>query len=121
MDVLCLLKLVFITAPAQLALVKPPDQEEEEEEEEEEELPYPILIMDGSSPSLVHVPVQALTAMIKSQVPVAEDARFLEKQGHGVREGESENGGGCAVCLSRIEKRDEVRELSNCSHAIRCR
>ncbi|KAL3738439.1 hypothetical protein ACJRO7_019903 [Eucalyptus globulus] len=117
MDVLCLLKLMFISALAQLGLVKPHDQEEDEEEGEE--IPSPILITDGLSPSLFQVPVQALTAMIKTQVPVVQYARFLERHGHvrGAGEGGS-NDGGCAVCLSSIEERDEVRELSNCSHAF---
>ncbi|XP_030540189.1 E3 ubiquitin-protein ligase RHA1B-like [Rhodamnia argentea] len=119
MDVLCQLKLVLITALAHLGLLKPHDREEEEEEEEEvEEIPKTILITDGSSASPVLVPVHTLTAMVKSQVPVVEYARFLERRGHGADEGEGNNGGGCAVCLSGIEERDEVRELSNCSHAF---
>ncbi|KAF8028069.1 hypothetical protein BT93_E0859 [Corymbia citriodora subsp. variegata] len=118
-DVLCQLKLALITALAHLGLLKPHNQEEEEEEEEG--IPNPMIIMDGSSPSFVQVPIQTLTAMIKSQVPVVEYARFLERRRHGIgggaREGESGDGG-CAVCLSGIEKGDEVRELSNCSHAF---
>ncbi|KAI6706942.1 hypothetical protein NL676_009904 [Syzygium grande] len=116
MDVLCQLKLVLITALAHLGLLKPHDQEEEEEEEDEAEIPNIIFIMDGPTP--VQVTVQTLTAMIKSQVPVVEYARFLERRGHGAGEGGGNNGGGCAVCLSSIEERDEVRELSNCSHAF---
>ncbi|XP_010058375.2 probable E3 ubiquitin-protein ligase RHA1A [Eucalyptus grandis] len=121
MDVLCQLKLALVTALAHLGLLKPYNREEQEEEEEEGEegevIPDPIIIMDGLSPSFVQVPVQTLTAMIKSQVPVVEYARFLERRGcRG--EGDGGGGGGCAVCLSSIEGRDEVRELSSCSHAF---
>ncbi|KAL3738437.1 hypothetical protein ACJRO7_019901 [Eucalyptus globulus] len=120
MDVLCQLKLVLITALAHLGLLQTHGREEEAEEEAEgEEIPSPILIMDGSSLSLVQVPVRTLMAMIKSQVPVVEYVRFLERRGHGRGGGEGEgDDGGCAVCLSSIEERDEVRELSNCSHAF---
>ncbi|KAF8028071.1 hypothetical protein BT93_E0861 [Corymbia citriodora subsp. variegata] len=118
MDVLCVLKLMFIAALVQLGLVKPHDQERQEEEGAEE-TPIPILITDGASPSPVQVSVRALTAMIKTRVPVVEYARFLERRGHGRGDGEGESKhGGCAVCLSSIEERDEVRELSNCSHAF---
>ncbi|KAL3738438.1 hypothetical protein ACJRO7_019902 [Eucalyptus globulus] len=55
--------------------------------------------------------------MIKSQVPVVEYVRFLQRHGLRVDKGASDDGG-CAVCLSSIEERDEVRELSNCSHAF---
>ncbi|XP_030473748.2 uncharacterized RING finger protein P4H10.07-like [Syzygium oleosum] len=123
MDVLCQLKIMLITALAQLGLLKSHGQEGEEEEEEEASeltIPNPVLIMDGSSPWLLPVPVQKLTAMVKTRVPVVQYARFLERQhglGHGVGEGESKNGW-CAVCLSCIEEKDEVRELSNCSHVF---
>ncbi|XP_010058374.2 probable E3 ubiquitin-protein ligase RHA1A [Eucalyptus grandis] len=118
MDVLCQLKLALVTALAHLGLLKPHDREEREEEEGEEGeegevIPDPIIIMNGSSPSFVQVPVQTLMAMIKSRLPVVEYATFQERRGR-----EGEGGGGCAVCLSSIEGRDEVRELSSCSHAF---
>lgn len=85
-----------------------------------------VLVMDGLTPALV--PVHVLASQFRSRVPVLEfgellaKGRALDEDGGG---GEGGEGGGdqcrekmCAVCLSGIEGRHEVRELLNCSHVF---
>lgn len=83
-----------------------------EEEPLEESEDY-VLVMDGATPSLVHVHV--LTSLIKKRVPVVEYRELLERKG-GVAGGAEELG--CAVCLSGVEERDEIRDLWNCGHVF---
>ncbi|KAL1556429.1 putative E3 ubiquitin-protein ligase XERICO [Salvia divinorum] len=67
-----------------------------------------ILILDSSSPSLVPIPVNVVTAAIKNRVPVIEYEEFVRRGGGGEK--------GCSICLECIEGRDEIRELCNCRH-----
>ncbi|EOY23826.1 Uncharacterized protein TCM_015599 [Theobroma cacao] len=83
--------------------------------------PYPthyVLSMDNRSPSVLPAaPVQVKTTLIKSSaLPVV-------KYGNSIRRSKVEEHGDeddliCAVCLNYIEKSDEIKELSNCSHVF---
>ncbi|XP_059664129.1 brassinosteroid-responsive RING protein 1-like [Cornus florida] len=75
-----------------------------------------VLILDGSSPSLVPIPVHIVTASIKKRLQVVPYAHFMEKiLGLHKEEGEEENKV-CAVCLDCIESSHEIRVLCNCCH-----
>ncbi|OWM72237.1 probable E3 ubiquitin-protein ligase RHA4A [Punica granatum] len=86
----------------------------EEEEESLDQSSNMVLVMDGSSPLLVHVRV--VTAMIKKRVPVVEYGDLLERNAGGTTGGAEEVR--CAVCLSGLLKKDEIRELRNCGHVF---
>ncbi|XP_059628928.1 E3 ubiquitin-protein ligase RHA2B-like [Cornus florida] len=64
---------------------------------------------------LVPVPVTSRIGveLIKKKLPVIEFCSFLERVDM-AREGCTE----CAICLSSMERRDEIRELFNCCHAF---
>ncbi|KAK4795647.1 hypothetical protein SAY86_027973 [Trapa natans] len=115
---LCFFFLAVILARVGLLRVRPLGRREGETLEEP---PTPndlyVLVMDGGAPSLVHVRV--LTSLFKNRVPVVEFGEYMERR----REG---GGGGgraleeavCAVCLSGMEKRDEMRDLWSCRHVF---
>ncbi|XVF10277.1 hypothetical protein REPUB_Repub07fG0168800 [Reevesia pubescens] len=97
-----------------LGLIKPTDEAHSADDHQ-----YPtnyVLPMDSTrSPnsSLVTSPVQVETTFIKNSLPVVEYGNFIRKfQVH--EEGDLT----CTVCLNCIEKLDEIRELSNCSHVF---
>ncbi|CAK9170714.1 unnamed protein product [Ilex paraguariensis] len=103
------LKFMVIGALTHLGLYKPPP----EEENSRDNWNNYILILDGPSPSLVPIPVHVVTEAIRKRVPVVHYGDFLE------RFGAKEAGGKvCTICLDWIEKRHEIRELSNCSHVF---
>lgn len=100
------------------------------ERAEEDPEPHPldqsnnsVLVMDGSTPALV--PVRVLASRFKNKVPVLEFGELVAKK-RVLREDDGGEGGGgdqcremmCAVCLSGIEGRHEVRALLNCSHVF---
>ncbi|XP_047324421.1 E3 ubiquitin-protein ligase RHA1B-like [Impatiens glandulifera] len=72
-----------------------------------------LLIMEGSSTSLIRVPVKTVVASIKSIVSVIEYRYFLLKN-----EIEEDNSGSCIVCCDLIEKNDQIRDMPNCCHAF---
>ncbi|XP_022754275.1 uncharacterized protein LOC111302747 [Durio zibethinus] len=73
-----------------------------------------VLLMDSRSRSLVPVPVQVLTEMIKKNLPVLEYGVFIERFG----DDEQVVNTVCTVCLDSMEKSDEIRELCMCSHVF---
>ncbi|KAL0394921.1 UNVERIFIED_CONTAM: Brassinosteroid-responsive RING protein 1 [Sesamum latifolium] len=106
-------RFLFIGALAQLGLYKPPPEEEPNSRDNSENY---ILILDGSSPSLVPIPVHVVTAAIKKRVPIVQFQDFIRRQG-----GEEEDLSElivCSVCLECIEWCDEIRELCSCSHVF---
>ncbi|KAK3010963.1 hypothetical protein RJ639_010843 [Escallonia herrerae] len=103
------LKFMFIGALTHLGLFKPAPEEDYSREYSND---Y-VLILDGSSPSLVPVPVHVITAAIKKKLPVVLYGEF------GGRLGAQEVGErACPVCLDCIEDTHEIRQLCNCSHAF---
>ncbi|KAF8379902.1 hypothetical protein HHK36_027367 [Tetracentron sinense] len=68
---------------------------------------------DCPSPSLVPVPVHIGSDSIKKMLPVIEYSRILER--YEICEDEELV---CVVCLDCLERRHEIRELSNCSHVF---
>lgn len=70
-----------------------------------------ILILDGSSPSLLPVPVHAVTAAIKNKVPIVSYSEYVHRYG-------GDDTVVCSVCLECIESNDLVRELCNCKHVF---
>ncbi|PIM99631.1 hypothetical protein CDL12_27874 [Handroanthus impetiginosus] len=103
----------FIGALTHLGLYKPPPEEESNSRDNSNNY---ILILDGSSPSLVPVPVQVVTTAIKNRVPIIQYHDFLLR--HKEEEGEEGLCGEkvCSICLECIEMKHEIRELCNCSH-----
>ncbi|XWS38119.1 hypothetical protein CRYUN_Cryun19dG0102900 [Craigia yunnanensis] len=73
-----------------------------------------VLSMDSTNSSLVQAPVQVeTTTLIKNSLPVVEYGNFIRR--FKLREDDEVS---CVVCLNYIEKSDEIRELSNCSHVF---
>ncbi|KAI3691924.1 hypothetical protein L6452_31727 [Arctium lappa] len=70
-----------------------------------------LLILDGSSPSLLPVPVHVVTASIKNKVPIVTYSDFA------VRFGGPEKPM-CSVCLNDVGGGDPIRELVNCRHVF---
>ncbi|KAI6701922.1 hypothetical protein NL676_011058 [Syzygium grande] len=125
-NVLFRAKIMLISSLAHLGLIRFRQREREEEEHEPHSLDLSnnsVLVMDGSTPALV--PVHILASRFKDKVPVLEFGELLAKS-RALPEGDGEGGGGsdqcrektCAVCLSGIEGKHEVRELLNCSHVF---
>ncbi|KAL3655669.1 hypothetical protein CASFOL_000065 [Castilleja foliolosa] len=100
-------RFIFVGALTHLRLYKPPPDDQQQ--------PNPtdsILILDHSSPSLIPVPVQLITAAIKNRVPTVlfRDYYTLEKGSSG------ELNVLCSICLDCIQSVDYVRDLYNCTH-----
>ncbi|KAK1430677.1 hypothetical protein QVD17_13601 [Tagetes erecta] len=70
-----------------------------------------ILILDGSSPSLLPVPVHVITDSIKNRVAIVTYSDFV--QTHGGVESPV-----CTVCLECVCDCDLIRELCNCKHVF---
>ncbi|XP_076937303.1 E3 ubiquitin-protein ligase RHA2A-like [Bidens hawaiensis] len=70
-----------------------------------------ILILDGSSPSLLPVPVHVVTASIKDKVNVVSYSEFACRCGGG------ENPV-CTVCMECVDDCHMIRELVNCKHVF---
>lgn len=102
--------LLFISALSYLGLYKPPPEETPDSTANSNNY---ILILDGSSPSLVPIPVQVVTAAIKNRVPVLRFRDFILHHKHGE---ESEQLKVCTICLECIDGNHEIRELCNCRH-----
>ncbi|KAL2237881.1 RING-H2 finger protein ATL80-like [Sesamum indicum] len=107
-------RFLFIGTLAQLGLYKPPPEEEPNSRDNSENY---ILILDGSSPSLVPIPVNVVTAAIKKRVPRVQFQDFIRRRQGGEEEELSELIV-CSICLECIEWCDEIRELCNCSHVF---
>lgn len=73
-----------------------------------------ILLLDGTCPSLVTVPIEVATAAVKLKVPILlyRDYLLLRRRNSGqlVK--------GCSICLESMELDEEVRELITCSHVF---
>ncbi|XVF53197.1 hypothetical protein PTKIN_Ptkin05aG0081000 [Pterospermum kingtungense] len=110
-------KLLFKEAFTHLGLLKPPPQEEQYHDVDSANCSSGyVLLMDSRSRSLVLVPVQVLTALIKKSLPVVEYGNFIERFGEDeVTENSNKV---CTVCLDSMEKSDEIRELCMCSHVF---
>lgn len=107
-------KFILVTAFAYLGFFESQEGEEEVTSSHNDQVipDSHVLIMEGSCPSLV--PVQMVISLIKRRVPIVEYSRLLERNVDNGRVHE----GGCAICLSCIERSDEVRELLNCCHVF---
>ncbi|XP_030517244.1 probable E3 ubiquitin-protein ligase XERICO [Rhodamnia argentea] len=120
-------KIMLVSSLAHLGLLRSRQRERAEEDQEPhsaDQSNNTVLVMDGSTPALV--PVHVLASRYKNKVPVLEFGELLAKR----RALRGDDGGGCrgggdqcrekmcAVCLTGIEGRHEVRELLNCSHVF---
>ncbi|OMO79915.1 hypothetical protein CCACVL1_13314 [Corchorus capsularis] len=103
-------KFFFREAFTHLGLLKPPAAAAEEEGFYS---PFNgiILLTDSRSGSLVPVPTQLVTAMIKKKVPVVEYGNFMERIGDELDEEQLANCRVCTVCLESMEENDKMREL----------
>ncbi|KAI3469064.1 hypothetical protein Pfo_025727 [Paulownia fortunei] len=107
-------RFLFVGALTHLGLYKPPPEEEPNSRDNSNNY---ILILDGSSPSLVPIPVHVVTAAIKNRVPLVQYQDFiLRHQQQQDKEKESAELKVCSICLECIEWSHEIRELCNCSH-----
>ncbi|KAM7531505.1 hypothetical protein LguiB_034915 [Lonicera macranthoides] len=106
------LKFIAIGALTHLGLFKPPPEDDDDfynnNNNNSRENNY-ILILDGSSPSLVPIPVHVVTASIKLRLPVLPYSRLTQSD---------DDNNLCTVCLDCIHPADEIRELFNCSHVF---
>lgn len=107
------LKWMIIGALTHLGLYKPPPEEDDSNDNSNN---Y-IFILDGTSPSLVPIPIHVVTAAIKNKVPVLQYQDFQLK-----RFGDQTLGGQfhklCTICLEPLEATQEVRDLCRCSHVF---
>ncbi|XP_022737304.1 E3 ubiquitin-protein ligase RHA2A-like [Durio zibethinus] len=106
-------KLLFKKAFTHLGLLKPPP---EEDYYSANHFSGYVLLMDSRSRSLVPVPIQVVTEMIKQNLPVREYGNFIERFGDDHEQVEKNTI--CTVCLDSMEKNDEMRELCKCSHVF---
>ncbi|XP_021292296.1 E3 ubiquitin-protein ligase RHA2B-like [Herrania umbratica] len=107
-------KFLFKEAFTHLGLLKPPPELEEDYYSATCCNAY-VLVMDGRSRSLVPVPIQVVTAMIKKSLPVLEYGTFIERFGD---DKQVENNTICTVCLDSMEKSEEIRALCKCCHVF---
>ncbi|KAK6140800.1 hypothetical protein DH2020_025461 [Rehmannia glutinosa] len=103
-------RFIFIGALTHLGLYKPPPEEEPNSRDN-----Y-ILILDGSCPSLVPIPVHVVTAAIKNRVPIVQFKDFIQKQQIQEEKESVDELKVCSICLECIETTHDIRELCNCSH-----
>ncbi|XWS50193.1 hypothetical protein CRYUN_Cryun12cG0068100 [Craigia yunnanensis] len=106
-------RFLFKEAFTHLGLLKPPPEEDYYSNNHSSGY---VLLMDSRSRSLVPVPFQVLTAMIKKNLPVLEYGNFIERFVDD--EQVKNNNTVCTVCLDSMEKSDEMRELCKCSHVF---
>lgn len=106
---------LFIGALSRLGLYKPPPEEEPDSTGNSNNY---ILILDSSSPSLVPIPVQVVTAAIKNRVPIVQYQDFIHRHKQEEEQEQEQLRGQkvCSICLECIERRHEIRELCNCTH-----
>ncbi|XP_055803075.1 E3 ubiquitin-protein ligase RHA2B-like [Solanum dulcamara] len=106
------LKLMVIVSLTRLGLYKPPPEEDDADSSYNPNS-Y-ILLLDGTCPSLVTVPIEVATAAVKLKVPILlySDYLLLRRRNCGqfVKE--------CSICLESMEQDEEVRELITCSHVF---
>ncbi|WMV16609.1 hypothetical protein MTR67_009994 [Solanum verrucosum] len=106
------LKLMVIVFLTRLGLCKPPPEEDDADSSYNPNS-Y-ILLLDGTCPSLVTVPIEVATAAVKLKVPILLYSDYLlcrrRKCGQSVK--------GCSICLESMELDEEVRELITCSHVF---
>ncbi|EOY23827.1 hypothetical protein QUC31_008453 [Theobroma cacao] len=107
-------KFLFKEAFTHLGLLKPQPELEEDYYSATYGNAY-VLLMDGRSGSLVPVPIQVVTAMIKKNLPVLEYGTFIGRFGD---DEQVENKTVCTVCLDSMEKSDEIRVLCKCCHVF---
>ncbi|KAE9451943.1 hypothetical protein C3L33_16175, partial [Rhododendron williamsianum] len=84
-----------------------------------------VLMWDGSSPSLVPVPIPIVTAFIKKRLPVVLFSDFIEGADKLRIMDEFDLDGfevdrkmRCSVCWDCIEGSHQIRELSTCCHVF---
>lgn len=108
------LKLMVIVFLTRLGLCKPPPEEDEDDADSSYNPNSYILLLDGTCPSLVTVPIEVATAAVKLKVPILLYSDYLlcrrRKCGQSVK--------GCSICLESMELDEEVRELITCSHVF---
>nr|GLL29101.1 E3 ubiquitin-protein ligase RHA2A-like [Ipomoea trifida] len=108
------LKFVVIAFLNGLGLYKPAPEEDNDNSSGYHPNSY-ILLLDGTSPSLVPIPIHVATAAVKRKVPIVFFRDYLEK-----REGEMEKDRCwcCSICLEEIELDHEVRDPVTCNHVF---
>lgn len=130
------LKWMTIGALTRLGIYKPSPEERDDSSDTSNNY---IFLFDGISPSLVPIPIQVVTAAIKSRVPViqyrclllkrlSDQPRRRQQQQLGIEEeveddvyegeGDGVFGNLCTICLESLEPTQQVRELSRCSHVF---
>nr|XP_009758907.1 PREDICTED: RING-H2 zinc finger protein RHA4a-like [Nicotiana sylvestris]XP_016496638.1 PREDICTED: RING-H2 zinc finger protein RHA4a-like [Nicotiana tabacum] len=111
-SVWCHLKCMVIVALTRLGLYKPPPEDDDADSNSYNPNSY-ILLLDGTCPSLVTVPIEVATAAVKLKVPVLlyRDYLLLRRRGNELVKG-------CSICLESMELEDEVRELITCTHVF---
>ncbi|KAK4369661.1 hypothetical protein RND71_013453 [Anisodus tanguticus] len=98
---------MVIVALTRLGLYKPPPEDDGYNPNS-----Y-ILLLDGTCPSLVTVPIEVATAAVKLKVPILLYRDYLL-----LRRGNDEWMKGCSICLEPMELEEEVRELITCNHVF---
>ncbi|XP_022737305.1 E3 ubiquitin-protein ligase EL5-like [Durio zibethinus] len=79
-----------------------------------------VVSMDSTqSPSSpVLAPVKVETTLIKNSLQIVEYGNFIRRFQVHEDDDDDDDDMTCVVCLNYIEKSDEIRELSNCSHVF---
>lgn len=116
-----------IGALTRLGIYKPSPEEDDDSSDTSNNY---IFLLDGTSPSLVPIPIQVVMAAIKTKVPVVEYQYFLlkrfsdqQQQQVGIEEEDDDDDGGgvgnlCTICFESLEPTQQVRDLSRCSHVF---
>ncbi|KAK2664429.1 hypothetical protein Ddye_003003 [Dipteronia dyeriana] len=113
-DLLSYFKFLLMMTLTHLGLpIKP---QEQADLADDDDLTSHVLILDGPTPSILTIPAQEMASLIKKQLPVVEYINFLERFGD--HDDSHSNNSICNVCLDSIEKKQEIRELSNCCHVF---
>ncbi|XP_059277754.1 E3 ubiquitin-protein ligase RHA2B-like [Lycium ferocissimum] len=106
------LKLMVIVGLTRLGLYKPAPEDDDADSGYNPNS-Y-ILLLDGSCPSLVTVPIEVAIAAVKLKVPILLYSDYLLLR----RGNTDELVKGCSICLESMELDDEVRELITCNHVF---
>lgn len=103
------LKLMVIVSLTRLGLYKSPPEEDDVDSGYNPNS-Y-LLLLDGTCPSLVTVPIEVAIAAVKLKVPILLYSDYLLR-----RRGQLVNR--CSICLESMELDEEVRELITCTHVF---
>ncbi|KAJ0716633.1 putative chromatin regulator PHD family [Helianthus annuus] len=88
----------ILVALSHIRLYKPPPQHSD----------HHVVILDGSSMSLIHVPINVVIVFIKNKIPIIPYSDLAHRAHTAL----------CMVCLEHIDGSHSIRELLSCDHVF---